>query len=290
MSEFRFACPHCGQRISGDTLYQSKEITCPACQKTLTVPSPAKRAATPGASDAPAAPIQPGSGKLSTLALVSFVSSLGLGIGSLPGIICGHLAKARIRKDPSLAGKGLATAGIIVSYSFLVLTLAFLVVGFTVYAPLRGHQLTAKEQAANTPAVLEKRRVDEVKLGDRTSESEHQMNSRFSGSGTYLNKSLRDAGNGGFFSYVMKVDPVEPMFLYCTYWGNDTASRRFDILVNDKVIATQTLNYNDPGRFFDVEYAIPPKLTHGQTNVVVVFQGYPFKTVGGIFGLQMLKR
>jgi hypothetical protein len=290
MSEFRFACPHCGQRISGDASYQSHEITCPACQQILTVPAPAKRAATSAAADAPTVSIQPGLGKLSTLALVSFVSAFGLGIGSIPGIICGHLAKARMRKDPSLAGKGLATIGIIVSYSFLVLALAFLVVGFAVYAPRRGHQLTAKEQSANTPAVLAKRRVDEVKLGDRASEFEHQMNSRFSGSGVYLDKSLRDAGNGGFFSYVMKVDPAEPMFLYCTYWGNDTASRRFNILVNDKVIATQTLNYNDPGRFFDVEYAIPPKLTHGQTNITVVFQGYPFKTVGGIFGLQMLKR
>lgn len=290
MSEFRFACPHCGQRISGDTSYQSKEITCPACQQTLTVPSPAKRAAMPGATDVPTASVQPGSGKLSTLALVSFVSSLGLGIGSIPGIIFGHLAKARIRKDPSLAGKNLAAAGLIVSYSFLVFALTFLVVGFAVYAPLRGHQLTAKEQAANTPAVLAKRLVDEVKLGDRTSEFEHHLTSRFSGSGVYLNKPLRDAGNGGFISYVMKVDPTAPMSLYCTYWGNDTASRRFDILVNDKVIATQTLNYNDPGRFFDVEYAIPPKLTRGQTNVTVVFQGYPFKTVGGIFGVQMLKR
>ncbi|HXT10014.1 MAG TPA: DUF4190 domain-containing protein [Candidatus Angelobacter sp.] len=290
MSEFRFGCPHCGQRISGDATYKGTEITCPACHQTLTVPSPAKRAAMPGASDVPAAPVPPGSRKLCTLALVSFVSAFGLGIGSIPGIICGHLAKARIRKDPSLAGKGLATAGIIMGYSFLVLTLAFLAVGFAVYAPLHGRQLTAQEQAANTTAVLQKRRVDEVKIADAESEFEHQLNSRFSGTGIFLDKPVRDAGNGGFFSYVMKVDPSDPMFLYCTYWGNDTASRRFDILVNEKVIATQTLNYNDPGRFFDVEYAIPPKLTHGQTNVVVVFQGYPFKTVGGIFGLQMLRR
>jgi F0F1-type ATP synthase membrane subunit c/vacuolar-type H+-ATPase subunit K len=290
MSDFRFACPNCGQRISGNTTYQGTEITCPACQKTLTVPAPPKRAATAQPSAPDAATGQPGSGNLSTLALVSFVCSLALGIGSIPGIVCGHLARARIRRNPSLAGKGLATAGLIVSYSFLVLSLAFLLVGFTVLAPPHGRQLTAKEQAANTPAVLEKRRVDEVKVGVRASELEHHLNSRFSRSGDYLDKPLRDAGNGGFFSYVMKVDPAEPMFLHCTYWGNDTASRRFDILVNDKVIATQKLDYNDPGRFFDVEYAIPQNLTHGQTNVVVVFQAYPYNAAGGIFGCQMLKR
>jgi len=287
MSDFRFACPECGQRISGDTTYQGKELTCPACQKTITVPAP--RAAAPRVSASPAA-AEPGSGKLSTLALVSFVCSLGLGIGSIPGIVFGHLAHSRIRKDPSLAGKGLATAGLIVSYSLLLLTFAFLAVGFAVLAPLHGRQLTAKEQAANTPAVLTSRRIDEVKLGNRTSEFEHNMRNRFSTTGVYLDKSFRDAGNGGFISYTMKVDPAQPMVLYCTYWGNDAISRHFDILVNDKAIGTQTLHFNAPGHFFDVEYRIPQNLTHGQTNVVVVFQGYPYKTVGGIFGCQMLKR
>jgi hypothetical protein len=290
VSEFRFACPHCGQRISGDTIYQNKEITCPACQKTLTVPSPPKRSAVAPPSDSDAVSGQPGSGKFSTLALISFVCSLGLGVGSIPGIVCGHLAKARMRRDPSLAGKGLATAGLIMSYSFLFLTLGVVAFGFMILAPRHGRQLTTKEQTANTPAILANRRMDEVKIGDRSSESEHSIHSRFSHPGLYLDKKVRDAVNGGFISYVMKVDPAQPMALYCTYWGNDAAGRHFDILVNDKVIATQTLNFNDPGRFFDVEYAIPQNLTRGQTNVVVVFQGYPFKTVGGIFGCQMLKR
>ena len=286
MSEFRFACPHCGQRISGDTAYQATKITCPACQKELTVPAPATRAATYRPST-----LDPSGAKtLSPLALISFVSSLGFGIGSIPGIICGHLAKARIRRDPSLAGKGLATAGLIVSYSFLFLTLALVASGFTVFAPAHGRQLTMKEEGALTPALLAKRLVDEVKVGEYTSEFEHGMQSRFSGSGQFMDKPVRSAANGGFISYVMKVDPAQPMVLRCTYWGGDTAGRRFDILVNEKVIATQTLDFNDPGRFFEVEYAIPQTLTRGQTNVTVVFQGYPRKTVGGIFGCRMLKR
>jgi hypothetical protein len=288
MSEFRFACPHCGQRISGDAAYQGKEITCPACQKTLAVPSPAARAAI--APHSASASGESGAKKISTLALVSFVCSFGFGAGSIPGIICGHLAKARIRRDPSLTGNGLATAGLIVSYSFLFLTLAFVAAAFTVFAPAHGRQLTAQEQTANTPAVLPKRRVDEVKIADPTSEFEHDMKTRSSTSGPFMNKRVRDAVNGGFISYVMKVDPAQPMILYCTYWGNDATGRRFDVLVNEKVVATQTLNFNDPGRFFDVEYSIPQNLTRGQTNVTVVFQGYPRKTAGGIYGCQMLKR
>ena len=286
MSEFRFACPHCGQRISGDTSYQGTQITCPACQKTLSVPSPATRAAIarPPASD------QTGGGKISALALISFVSSFGLSAGSIPGIVCGHLAKARLRRDPSLAGKSLATAGLILSYSFLFLTLALVASGFTVFAPAHGRQLTQKEQGTRTPALLAQRLVDEVKVGEFTSEFEHRMESRFSGSGQYMDKPVRNAVNGGFISYVMKVDPAQPMVLCCTYWGGDTGGRRFDVLVNEKIIATQTLDFNDPGRFFEVEYAISQDLTRGQSNVTVVFQGYPGRTVGGIFGCQMLKR
>jgi hypothetical protein len=42
-------------------------------------------------------------------------------VGWLPGIICGHLAKSRLRRDPSLKGQGLATAGLVIGY--LILTL-----------------------------------------------------------------------------------------------------------------------------------------------------------------------
>jgi hypothetical protein len=52
--------------------------------------------------------------------LICSLSSLIICIGWLPGIICGHLAKAGIRRDPSLKGGGLATAGLIISYVTLL--------------------------------------------------------------------------------------------------------------------------------------------------------------------------
>jgi hypothetical protein len=116
------------------------------------------------------------------------------------------------------------------------------------------------------------------------------MQSRFSGSGQFSGRPVRDAINGGCISYNLKVDPSRAMSLYCTYWGNDAAGRRFDILINSTVIATQTLNYNDPGHFFDVEYFIPEKLTRGQSTVRVTFQAYARRTVGGIYGCKTLTR
>ena len=53
--------------------------------------------------------------------------------GCIPGIICGHLARAECRRDRALMGDGLAVAGLIIGYLFLALGLfaAFLLFLFT---------------------------------------------------------------------------------------------------------------------------------------------------------------
>ena len=58
---------------------------------------------------------------LAIASLVCSLASLITCVGWLPGIICGHLAKSRIRRNPSLKGSGLATAGLVIGYSILVL-------------------------------------------------------------------------------------------------------------------------------------------------------------------------
>lgn len=228
--------------------------------------------------------------RLSSLALISFVCSFGLAAGSIPGIVCGHLARKHFRREPSLGGRRLASAGLTLGYFSLFASIAFLAIGYFAFIRRTGRQLTSAEQAANTPAALAARRVDEVEIGNRPSESAHEMQTRFSGSGLFSGRPVRDAINGGYISYNLKVDPSRAMSLYCTYWGNDSARRRFDVLINNTVIATQTLNYNDPGHFFDVEYFIPAELTRGQSTVTVTFQAYPRNTVGGIYGCQTLTR
>lgn len=291
MSEFRFACPHCGQRITGDAAYKGTEIQCPACRQSFHVPNPVPNRASPislgGA--ARTAGITDTT-RISPLALISIVASFGLGLGGIVGIVCGHLAERQIRRDPTLRGARLATLGLVMSYASVVFAIALIAVGVFVLGPRRGHQLTTAEEQADTPTTLAARRVDEVKINDPGSESEHHLRARFSTSGMFNNRNLRDARNGGAISYEMKVDPAEPMVLDCTYWGNDSGGRRFDILVNNEVIATENLDYNDPGHFFHVEYPIPPKLTRGRSSVTVVFQAYPQNTAGGLFGLEMLRR
>jgi DNA-directed RNA polymerase subunit RPC12/RpoP len=48
MSDFKFACPGCGQRIAASDEYTGRQINCPACQALIVVPSnPAATAAPP---------------------------------------------------------------------------------------------------------------------------------------------------------------------------------------------------------------------------------------------------
>jgi len=107
MSEFKFSCPACSQNISCDTASVGTQIACPNCNATITVPKETAGTA------------QRTSG-LAIASLVCSLSSFVTCVGWLPGIICGHLAKSRLRRNPSLKGSGLATAGLVIGYLFLM--------------------------------------------------------------------------------------------------------------------------------------------------------------------------
>lgn len=77
--------------------------------------------------------------------------------------------------------------------------------------------------------------------------------------------------------------------LVVTYWGSDAGARVFDIIVDGKVIATQRLQRNKPGQFFDVTYPIPIELTKGKERVTVRFQAHPKCIAGGVFGVRMVR-
>jgi len=135
---------------------------------------------------------------------------------------------------------------------------------------------------------LAERTIESVAIGDEAAEKKHRLQSSGSRTGPYGGKNWRDARNGGWFSYDLKILPGQPATLVCTFWGSD-AGRTFDILVDGQKIATQTLNRSTPGEFFDVEYKIPATLTREKGKVTVKFQARPGGVAGGVFGCAMLK-
>src|SRR5581483_9341222 len=117
MNDFTFPCPACNQDISCNAALIGARINCPHCLKLVVVPS--VPAAAPGTTSSPPATAQ----KTSALAIASLVCSLAsiiTCIGWIPGIICGHIARAKIRRNSALKGSGLALAGLIAGYSFFV--------------------------------------------------------------------------------------------------------------------------------------------------------------------------
>jgi hypothetical protein len=83
----------------------------------------------------------------------------------------------------------------------------------------------------------------------------------------------------------MKVRPG-PLILQATYWGEER-KRQFDILVDGVRIATQQLQADHPGKFFDVEYPVPEALTQGRTKVRVRFAPPERNTAGPVFGVRL---
>jgi DUF1680 family protein len=135
---------------------------------------------------------------------------------------------------------------------------------------------------------LDPRTIDKVIVGDATSEKAHDQKGDRTSAGIFRDRAWRHAVGGGWFSYELAVDPDAINTLLITYWGSDTGNREFTVLVDGQPIAEQTLNYNRPNEFFDVEHPIPAKLTGGKQKITVRFGARPHATAGGIFDLRIV--
>ena len=142
---------------------------------------------------------------------------------------------------------------------------------------------------ATRQAALDARTVDEYRPGEQQSEVDHGQKGERTSAGEWQYRKLRHAENGGWFSFVMKVSPDEPVELACAYWGGELGARAFDVLVDGKVIATESLHQDKPGAFFDKTYAIPAELTRGKQKIEVRFQAHPGNFAGGLFGARILR-
>lgn len=137
--------------------------------------------------------------------------------------------------------------------------------------------------------ILENARVtDKVFIGREESEKAHRLkgkNTNTGGPGTW-----RDASDGGWFSYAMKVDPVKPMEVVLTYSSTDGGNREFEILVDGVKIGEQKLRPETFSTWIDRSYAIPENLTKGKKEVTVKVQALPRMIAGGVFGCRVQKQ
>lgn len=130
--------------------------------------------------------------------------------------------------------------------------------------------------------------TDKVFIGKESSETAHQLkgeNTHTGGPNTW-----RDASDGGWFSYTLRVDPVQPMELVLTYSSTDGGNREFEIFAEHEKIGEQKLRVETFSAWIDKVYPIPVDLTRGKSHVTVKIQALPGMIAGGVFGCRMQKQ
>lgn len=137
---------------------------------------------------------------------------------------------------------------------------------------------------------LEALSVDFVQPGEPQIERAHNMQEESTDEGEHSGRLWRHARPNGWLSYDLKVVPDRPVELVSSYWGSETGRRTFDILVDGVKVATQSLQNDKPGEFFDVTYAIPLELTRGKNKITIRFQPHTGNTAGGFYGLRIIRK
>ena len=137
---------------------------------------------------------------------------------------------------------------------------------------------------------LEALTVDFVQPGETDREREHNLQGELMDTGEHSGRKWRHARDGGWVSFDLKVSPDQAVSLVCSYWGSETGPRTFDILVDGNKVATQSLQNDKPGEFFDVTYVIPSELTRGKSKITIRFQPHSGNTAGGFYGLRVIRR
>jgi hypothetical protein len=134
---------------------------------------------------------------------------------------------------------------------------------------------------------LEARTVDHVTPGGEQNERDHHLQGERTNSGDFGDRKYRDASEGGWFSYELKVQPNQTQELRATYWGGDRG-RRFDIFIDDRPLASERLGSAEP-KFYDKAYPLLGELLKDKEKIVVRFQARTNSWAGGIFDLRVVK-
>lgn len=137
---------------------------------------------------------------------------------------------------------------------------------------------------------VEARTVDKVQPGEQQPETDHQMETDRSNTGSSNDVLFRDASDGHYFSYLMQTKGLTALSLRLKYWGvGEWKTHEFDIFVDDTLI--QSVNNTGKYRISEFKYEtypIPAELLKGKTQVRVKFVAKPRKQIGEIYEVRLM--
>jgi len=122
-------------------------------------------------------------------------------------------------------------------------------------------------------------------------EMQPERDFNFQGEDAEVVRLLNRPGRHGmkWFSFDVPVDPAHSMVLVVTYHSDERKKRTFEVLVDGQRLQEQTIERNEPPRFFDVEYALPAESVKGKKQVTVRFQATQGNEIGSVFGVRMIR-
>ncbi|MHC4282176.1 MAG: DUF4190 domain-containing protein [Planctomycetota bacterium] len=139
--------------------------------------------------------------RTSGLAIASLVFSLIGPIGSLPAIVCGHIALRKIRKEAAVKGYGLALAGLIIGYAVLGLFIVVLTPIFLLYFDRNEARRSMRESAT----IEVERLRNEIPTSELKSFPLDNMEGLITQSGVTIDKKISSDGNGS-----LRIEATEP--------------------------------------------------------------------------------
>jgi uncharacterized protein len=131
--------------------------------------------------------------------------------------------------------------------------------------------------------------IDFVQPGEMQPERNHNFKGEKSSVYSYKERACRDS-RGGWFSFDLKTLSGSAVALVVDYWGGFPGAKTFDILVNDKIIATENISNKKDGQFISVQYDIPEELLKNRSRSTVKFQAKTGNMAGPVFGVRTIRK
>jgi DUF1680 family protein len=131
--------------------------------------------------------------------------------------------------------------------------------------------------------------IDFIQPGEMQSERNHNFKGEKSSAGKFKDRGNRDS-RGGWFSFDLKTIEGFPAALVVDYWGGFPGAKSFDILVNNKIIATENISNKKEGQFITEQYDIPQEILKGKSKITVMFQAKPGNMAGPVFGVRTIRK
>ena len=153
-------------------------------------------------------------------------------------------------------------------------------------AALAGMQERAAKAEAERLA-LDARTIDQVAPGEQQPESDHGFKAEGGDAG--VNKGLHWRHATGWFSYDLKDKQGEARILRLTFSTLD-AGRKFDILLNGRLLASVELDATAPHEIYTRDFAIAPALAAARDGrMELKFVAHAGSVAGGLYGLRLLR-